>query len=139
MKKIKKILAAALVSASLFSSVGAFNAFAASQQTGYINGIACTATLAYVYAPGGAANGVRASTAFGPIATSIYAKATVYYKVNGVKYKNSASNTATQGGVSATAYNNDVGNVYGGKGYHVIRYSTFSPWYANTSIGETWN
>ena len=137
-KKTKKILAAALVSAMLVSSVGAAPVFAASSISGTLNGISCSGSVYYVKNSGGVADGVGASTSFGAGNATIKATAKLYYKVNGTKRVKTLTSTSSGGGTSATVRTNDEGTVYGGKGTHYVKFGDYAWNPSDTTIGVTW-
>lgn len=121
----------------MVGTLGGNKAFAASSRRGELSGISCNGRIEYVYTPAGTANGAIAITTFGA-GGSLRAKSTVYYKRNGTKYTKTSSDCSSGGGVSAIAYTNDNGNVYGGKGIHKVIFGeyTWSP--SATTIGTTW-
>ena len=140
MKKIKKILAAALVSTMLVSSVCAPSVFAASSDSGTVNGVSCYASIRYTTNSSGTQNGAVATTSYGASSDGIMAKATVYYydKYNAFLSKTSGEAVNTIGGVSATASANGLGTVCGGKGNHYVKYGAYT-WGPTTTIGKTSN
>lgn len=110
--------------------------YAASSETGTLDGHTCRGTVVYSRTSSGDCNGVTASTTFS-VGGSLKATATVYYKYGGIKYTSSVSDGASGLGVSATAKTNDIGTVYGGKGVHHVTYGAYS-WDTTTTIGTTW-
>jgi hypothetical protein len=137
-KSLKKILATVLLSATMVSSLSATTVFAKSTEKGNLNGVACSGSIAYVKTPAGVPNGVKATTAFGPSAKTIKATAVVCYKSGNNKKYIIAKNSDCQGATSATASTNDVGNVYGGRGHHYIKFGAYS-WEEDTYIGTVWD
>ena len=135
--KTKRILGAVLATATVMGMAGTTPAYAASSISGKVNGVSCSGSVKYVKTPTGVVNGVRANTYSGG-AGSVDVSAIVYYKCMGVKCKHEEKNTGTAGAVSATAYTNDSGNVYGGKGKHTVRCGLGTWGEAITSIGTTW-
>lgn len=133
-KNVKKIMGAALLSAMIMSST---HAYAASSVSGSINGVSCSGRISYATTPAGVPNGVRATTTCGANGT-VKARATVYFKKKGKKNSITTAITSSIGGVSITANTNDVGNVYGGKGYHYAQYKSGTWQPSNTIIGTTW-
>ena len=109
---------------------------AASSVSGSISGRTCSGSVSYVYASGGASNGVIAKTIYGS-GGILKVKAKVYYKSGGKQYTREASNSSSGGGVSAIARNNDTGNVYGGTGWHYVKSGAYT-WENNTKTGTTW-
>ena len=137
MKKKKKVLAAALVSAMLIGSVGASSVYAASSDSGTINNVTCSASVVYTKNSAGTNNGATATTRYGAPA-SIKAKATVYYndRYGNLTSKSSGYAVNTIGGVSATASADGLGTVCGGKGEHYVGYGSYT-WTPTTTIGKT--
>lgn len=136
MIKLKSKVAAMLLSIAMVGVVATTPVQAASSVSGDIKGSNCVGSIEFAYAPGGAANGVRAKTAFGNGGT-IKVTATVCYQYSGKKYKRSASNTVNAGGVTVLAQNGDKGNVYGGIGNHYVASGAYT-WNEETKIGYTW-
>lgn len=133
---LKSKLCTALLSVSMMGMLMGTPVQAATSVSGKINSSTCLGSVSYTYAPGGASNGIQAKTIFGNGGT-LKVKATVYYKANGKRYTNQASDSSGGGGVSAIATNNDFGNVYGGTGWHYVKSGAYT-WENNTKIGTTW-
>lgn len=110
--------------------------YAASSVKTTLVGISCKASVAYSRTPSGDCNGITATTTFGASGT-LYTTAKVYYKYAGNKFSSTTSNNVISGVSSVTAYNDDVGNVYGGKGTHKVKFSGYT-WETSTTIGTTW-
>lgn len=137
MMKLKSKVAAMLLSTVMIGAVATTPVQAASNVSGNINGTNCYGSISYVFAPGGASNGVIAKTTYGQGGGTVSVTANVYYQSGGKKYTSSASNYASGSGTSAIARNNDNGNVYGGKGTHKVHAGAYT-WEKNTQIGTTW-
>lgn len=135
--KTKRILGAVLATATVMGMAGTTPAYAASSISGTINGISCSGSVKYVKTPAGVVNGVRANTYSGG-GGGVNVTAIVYYKVGSNKRHATASNTGTAGNIAATAYTNDIGNVYGGRGIHTVRCGACTWGPETTSIGTTW-
>lgn len=135
--KIKKIAAMLMAATVMVGTLGSGTAFAASSKSGKLRGITCNGRVEFVYTPAGTANGVSAITTFGAGGT-LTAKATVYYKKNGKRFTRTSSDCSAGGGVSAIAYTNDDGNVYGGKGIHKVVFGAYTWAPSATQIGTTW-
>lgn len=136
MIKWKSKIGAMLLSAVMFGTITTIPVQAASSVTGNISGATCSGSVSFVYAPGGACNGVQAKTIYGNGGT-LKVRARVYYKASGKSYTKDASNSSSGGGVSTIARNNDTGNVYGGTGLHYVKSGAYT-WNNNTKIGTTW-
>lgn len=135
--KTKRILGAVLATATVMGMAGTTPAYAASSISGKVNGVSCSGSVKYVKTPAGVPNGVQATTYLGG-AGSADATAIVYYKYKGERYQNDDKTTGTAGAVSAIAYTNDTGNVYGGKGIHNVTCGSDKWRKKITSIGTTW-
>lgn len=136
-KIIRSVVMAMLVVLLVIVIIANDTAITTPSKSGTLEGMTCGARVEYVYTSAGIANGVKAVTTFGS-GGKLTATTTVYYKKSGTKYTKTVSNTTSGGGAYATAYNNDTGNVYGGKGVHKVVYGdyTWSP--SATTIGTTW-
>ncbi len=136
MIKWKSKIGAMLLSAVMLGTITTIPVQAASSVTGNISGATCSGSVSFVYAPGGACNGVQAKTIYGN-GGILKVKAKVFYKAGGELHTKEVSNSSSGGGVSAIARNNDTGNVYGGTGWHYVKAGAYS-WERDTSIGTTW-
>lgn len=134
--KINRIVAGMMLSSLLLVTAGSESAYAATNVSGKIGNLVCSGSVSYSSTPAGVVNGVNAVTSFGAGGT-IKATSTVCYMFNGIKYKKTASNTSSAGGVLATAKTGDVGNVYGGIGVHYVKYGAYT-WNDTSKIGTTW-
>lgn len=137
MVKRSKKIGAMILSVVMLGTIATTPVSASSNYvTGNMGGNTCSGNVVYAYAPGGACNGVTAKTVFNTGGT-IQVKATVCYKSNGKQKTNTVSNSASGGAATVTAHNNDLGNVYGGKGWHYVKSGAYT-WRDTTSIGTTW-
>lgn len=133
-KNVKMILATALLSATMVSSMGATPVFAATSVSETLNNVTCSGSIVYSRNSSGVANGVTAMTGYGASA-SISATAIAYYNYGGTtRHTNPVTRTNTAGGVSATASADGLGTIKGGTGTHTVSI-TNSSWTGNTQIG----
>lgn len=137
MMKLKSKAGAMLLTAVMIGTAATTPVQAASNVSGNINGTNCYGSISYVFAPGGACNGVLAKTTYGQGGGTLSVTAKVFYQTKSGKKTSSASNYASGSGTSAIARNNDNGNVYGGKGTHKVSAGAYT-WEKNTQIGTTW-
>lgn len=133
---MKKKILACLMSAIVVCQLMVSPVYATTSVKTRLAGISCSASVAYSRTPAGDCNGIIASTTFAASGT-LKTTATVCYKSGTKKYTKTSSNSVISGASSATAYNNDVGNVYGGKGTHSVKFSGYT-WETSTKIGTTW-
>lgn len=127
-KKVKRILAASLMSLSLFGSLGAYGVCAASSVSGTLDGRTCSGSLRFVDNKTGA----TATTSY-PAAASIYATVNVYYYNGGVLTVAHASSYNMAGGTSATAHTQDSITASSASGTHKVSVAS-GTWTASTSI-----
>ena len=134
-RNVKK-LAVVMLSGVLAVGYMVIPAWADNRKSGNLNGTACEGSLDYNYDSAGNCIGAIAKTTYSA-AADITAEVWVYYKFGDYKKHEYGKGTSTGGGVSAKATNNDLGNVKGAKGHHLVKTGPYS-WDEYTSLGENW-